>query len=298
MSMTREKPYLHWDRRLDLRAVARRVLSEGAAACEGARLRQRAPDLDRGQRHVLSHAEARRPSASGRARCRTASCSPSRVRATSPTAACWRKPAKSIERFLDSGVTELGDKLGPLLWQFAPVQEIRRGRFRRLSRAAARERSTAASSATSSRCGTTVSRRRSSSRCCANSRSPVVYTDHDTYPNIADITGDFVYARLQKGEDDDPDRLSAEGARCLGQAARSTWAAGKEPADLPRVDRQAQAEGRAARRVCLCHPRGQGARAGRGDGADRAVEGVEPVPKGPNRPSSSPSATRRPSPTR
>ena len=32
----------------------------------------------------------------------------------------------------------------------------------------------------------------------------VVFTDHDTYPNIADVTGDFVYARLQQGEDTIP----------------------------------------------------------------------------------------------
>ena len=29
----------------------------------------------------------------------------------------------------------------------------------------------------------------------------VVFAEHDDYPAIADITGDFVYARLQKGED-------------------------------------------------------------------------------------------------
>src|SRR3954453_6477521 len=31
---------------------------------------------------------------------------------------------ESIERFLGSGVTELGDKLGPLLWQFAPFKKF------------------------------------------------------------------------------------------------------------------------------------------------------------------------------
>ena len=30
----------------------------------------------------------------------------------------------SIKRFLDSGVTELGDKLGPLLWQFTPYKKF------------------------------------------------------------------------------------------------------------------------------------------------------------------------------
>jgi uncharacterized protein YecE (DUF72 family) len=30
----------------------------------------------------------------------------------------------SIKRFLDSGVTELGDRLGPMLWQFAPTKKF------------------------------------------------------------------------------------------------------------------------------------------------------------------------------
>ena len=33
---------------------------------------------------------------------------------------------------------------------------------------------------------------------------PVVFTDHAKYPNIADVTGDFVYARLQRGKDTVP----------------------------------------------------------------------------------------------
>jgi uncharacterized protein YecE (DUF72 family) len=30
----------------------------------------------------------------------------------------------SIKRFLNSGVSELGDHLGPLLWQFAPTKKF------------------------------------------------------------------------------------------------------------------------------------------------------------------------------
>ena len=33
--------------------------------------------------------------------------------------------APSIERFFTSGVLELKDKLGPILWQFHPTQEVR-----------------------------------------------------------------------------------------------------------------------------------------------------------------------------
>ncbi|MDH8618536.1 DUF72 domain-containing protein, partial [Klebsiella pneumoniae] len=30
----------------------------------------------------------------------------------------------SIKRFYDSGVTEMGDRLGPVLWQFAPTKKF------------------------------------------------------------------------------------------------------------------------------------------------------------------------------
>ena len=30
---------------------------------------------------------------------------------------------------------------------------------------------------------------------------PVVFAEHDKYPTIADIIGDFIYARLQKGDE-------------------------------------------------------------------------------------------------
>ena len=35
-----------------------------------------------------------------------------------------KEAGNSIKRFLDSGITELGDHLGPLLWQFAPTKKF------------------------------------------------------------------------------------------------------------------------------------------------------------------------------
>ena len=65
-------------------------------------------------------------------------------------------------------------------------------------------------------------------------RVPVVYADADKFPAIADATGDFVYARLQRCAEDEPTGYSAE---ALEQWARRfrTWASGGEPDDLPRV---------------------------------------------------------------
>lgn len=31
---------------------------------------------------------------------------------------------ESMERFLTQGLTELGDRLGPILWQFAPTKKF------------------------------------------------------------------------------------------------------------------------------------------------------------------------------
>ena len=42
--------------------------------------------------------------------------------------------APYIDRFLDSGLLELKEKLGPILWQFAPIEAVRRSRSFRLPR--------------------------------------------------------------------------------------------------------------------------------------------------------------------
>jgi len=62
-----------------------------------------------------------------------------------------------------------------------------------------------------------------------------VYTDHVRYPNIADLIGDFVYARLQRGEDTTP---TAYPPRALDAWAKRLllWVQGGAPDDLPRVD--------------------------------------------------------------
>jgi uncharacterized protein YecE (DUF72 family) len=63
----------------------------------------------------------------------------------------------------------------------------------------------------------------------------VVFAEHDTYPAIADVSGDFIYARLQKGSDAiatgyPPKELDAWAKRA------QTWAAGGTPTDLAPID--------------------------------------------------------------
>ena len=139
----------------------------------------------------------------------------------------------SIKRFYDSGVLELGDHLGPVLWQFAPTKKYDEADFGAFLELLPRE--------LDGRALRHVVEVRHDSFCAPDFVAllrrfeiPVVFSEHATYPAIADITGDFVYARLQKGSDDvktgyPPKALDAWAKRF------ETWAGGGEPGDLPRM---------------------------------------------------------------
>jgi uncharacterized protein YecE (DUF72 family) len=140
----------------------------------------------------------------------------------------------SIKRFLGSGVLELGDKLGPFLWQFAPTKKFDPadfGAFLELLPAKLDGR----------RLRHVVEVRHDSFRTPAfvallrKFAIPVVYSEHQTYPEIADVTGDFVYARLQKGKDTIPTAYSPKALDKWVERFK-TWAKGGAPADLPRVE--------------------------------------------------------------
>ena len=140
----------------------------------------------------------------------------------------------SIKRFLNSGVLELGDRLGPLLWQFAPTKKFAAadfGKFLELLPAKADGRQVRH----------VVEVRHASFRTAEfvnlvrGFNIPVVFTDHATYPSLADPTGDFIYARLQRGQDAIPTAYPGKELDA-GAGRLRTWAQGKMPDDLPRVD--------------------------------------------------------------
>jgi len=140
----------------------------------------------------------------------------------------------SIKRFFDSGITELGDKLGPLLWQFAPSKKFDEADFGDFLELLPK-------TFDGRMLRHVVEVRHDSFKTPAfvalvrKFNVPVVYAEHDTYPAIADITGGFVYARLQKGNE----KLKAGyPPKALDQWAKraQTWARGGEPSDLPRIE--------------------------------------------------------------
>jgi len=139
----------------------------------------------------------------------------------------------SIKRFYDSGVLELGDRLGPVLWQFAPTKKFDEADFGAFLELLPRE--------LEGRKLRHVVEVRHDSFCVAAFPAllrrfgiPVVFAEHFTYPAIADVTSDFVYARLQKGSDDIKTAYPPKALDAWADRFR-TWAGGGEPSDLPRV---------------------------------------------------------------
>ena len=65
--------------------------------------------------------------------------------------------------------------------------------------------------------------------------TPVVFAEHHKYPAIADPVGDFVYARLQKGDDSIPTAYPPKQLDAWAECAR-LWAKGAVPEGLPLAD--------------------------------------------------------------
>ena len=180
----------------------------------------------------------------------------------------------SIERFFASGVLELKSKLGPIMWQMAPTKKFDPDDFAAfLALLPPRVDGMAIRHALEVRHASFVDpafidllRKHSVA---------AVLVDSSKHPPIADVTGDFVYLRLQGTVRQGSGRVSAGGARCLDQAGAGLgWrrhAGGRD------ADRRRDAAEEAARRVRLHDRRRQGPRPrGRHRDARTAAQSVRP----------------------
>ena len=148
---------------------------------------------------------------------------------------------ESIERFVASGLSELGTKLGPVVWQFAPTKRFEAEDFQ-----AFLELLPKAVDGLALRHVLDV-RHASfmSAEYLALARhhgAATVFADSDEHPSFANLTGGFVYARLMRCAADEPQGYAPE---LLGRWAEraASWAEGGEPTDLPRVDEPQPATG-------------------------------------------------------
>ncbi len=106
---------------------------------------------------------------------------------------------ESIARFLGSGLTELGDKLGPVLWQFMPTKKFEPDDFEAFLRLLPSDVGGIAL-----RHALEVRNRSFDvpefAALARRYRAAIVYADSDDYPSIAEATADFVYARLMRAD--------------------------------------------------------------------------------------------------
>ena len=151
---------------------------------------------------------------------------------------------ESIKRFVDSGISELGDKLGPIIWQFMPAKQFEAGDFEAFL--------ALLPSAVDGRKLRHVLDVRHASfmvpgylKLARKYQCASVFTDSDKFPSFADLTGDFVYARLMMSDEKLKTGYSPKALDAWAQAAQS-WAMGSEPGTLPRVEARVEArvEGR------------------------------------------------------
>ena len=138
--------------------------------------------------------------------------------------------AESVGKFCAQGFTELGDKLGPILWQMMPTKRFDPAEIQAFlallpaSREGIKLRHAIEPRHESFQCREFVAMARAAG-------VAIVVADHDTYPQIADPSADFVYARLQCAREDEPAGYSPAALDRWAQVARG-WAAGERPAGL------------------------------------------------------------------
>jgi uncharacterized protein YecE (DUF72 family) len=140
----------------------------------------------------------------------------------------------AIERFVASGIVELGHKLGPVIWQFAPTKRFDpddfEGFLKLLPNAAGGLQLQHA-----------LDVRHKSFKCVdylalvRRYSMTTVFTDSDDYPSFADITGRFVYARMMRTASDLQEGCTPEALDQLAACAR-TWREGCEPTGVPKVE--------------------------------------------------------------
>jgi uncharacterized protein YecE (DUF72 family) len=140
----------------------------------------------------------------------------------------------SISRFVESGISELGNKLGPIVWQFAPTKRFNAEDFEAFL--------ALLPSKIDGRSLRHVVDVRNDSfmtpeflALARKYKVATVFTDSPEYPSFADLTGDFSYARLMCSDAALKDGYSPSALDEWALRATS-WSEGKEPSDLPFID--------------------------------------------------------------
>jgi uncharacterized protein YecE (DUF72 family) len=138
---------------------------------------------------------------------------------------------EAVERFCGQGLTALGDKMGPILWQFMATKRFDPDDFGAFLKLLPRNQDGMA-------LRHAVEPRHDSFRTpefVAMARAAgvaIVFADADGYPCIADLSGDFVYARLPRSREAEPAGYAPDELDRWADAAKA-WGRGESPPGFP-----------------------------------------------------------------
>jgi uncharacterized protein YecE (DUF72 family) len=145
--------------------------------------------------------------------------------------------AESVDRFVSQGITHLGDRLGPILWQFMPTKKFDAADFGGFLELLPKAQDGVALR----HC---VEVRHASFavpefvQLCRKHGVAICLSENENYPMIPDVTADFVYARLLMGSDEiETGYPPAEIDRWAERF--KAYAEGGFPADLTPIDSHA-----------------------------------------------------------
>ncbi|RWA47357.1 hypothetical protein AU476_34485 [Cupriavidus sp. UYMSc13B] len=141
---------------------------------------------------------------------------------------------ESIGRFIDSGIAELGRKLGPVVWQFAPTKQFDAEDFEAFLQLLP-------DSVEGVKLRHVLEVRHDSFqspdylKLARKYKAATVFTDSPKFPSMADLTADFVYARLMASSEKLKAGYAPRDLDAWAERVR-TWARGHQPDDLPTVE--------------------------------------------------------------
>jgi uncharacterized protein YecE (DUF72 family) len=140
---------------------------------------------------------------------------------------------RTIDGFVHGGLAELGDRLGPINWQFAPGKTFEPDDFaafldllpNQVDGLTLRHAVEVRHPSFADRAFVDLARARGIA---------IVFSDSDAYPSIADPCTSFVYARLMRSRESEADGYPPDELHRWSDRLRQ-WTDGHVPADLPRL---------------------------------------------------------------
>ena len=147
--------------------------------------------------------------------------------------------AESVGKFVGSGLGELGDKLGPILWQFMPTKRFERDDFsafldllpEEIGGRALRHAVEVRHDSFRDEAFIELARKRGAA---------IVFADGDKHPSLADQTAEFTYARLQDAAEDVETGYTGAALDRWAQVAQA-WSRGETPVGLSPIAKPAPA---------------------------------------------------------